>query len=243
MGWSHSSALGARPRDGVERRRARRAVFALWSLVTVSGCARVEDQLRVWLPLSRPIEAAGKPGATPQRFFVLNVDAEQSRLTLEPAGAVPDGANVGSARPAARASTPVAGQLVIDPEDLSRSSGLLSSERLVLRLRQVTIAGPKTLADLVPPNSRVNLLVTGDLTYDGETSATQLELVATADITAGKLNGLRVATVRPLGLPSTFVALSMRNPASGPETSGVAAPTIASLALIAKPSLTDADAP
>lgn len=241
MRWSLSRVLARLGRRrSVDRPKLGRgwlALVLLWSLGMASGCARIEDQLRVWLVTPRPAGDVTTEGGAPQRFLVLNVDGEESRLTIE--GAVPSAVEVTAVATRPKSPRPVSsrvtGQLLINPADLSRTSGMLLADQLALRLRKVTILGPNTLADLTQPSSQVNLEVIGDVTYNGETRPAQFELIATADITNGQLNGMRVTTARPLRLPAAFgsdvESASLGTGAAESE----ATPTGASLALIARP--------
>jgi len=176
------------------------AATLMCSLATVNGCARARDGVAAWVGPVSDSEAQPAPRETPQRFMVLNVTKEDSKLRIESVRA-PDAPRAGlDAQGSWPITRSVSGQIVINPEDLSRTSGILAVDDTTLLVRRVTVTGPQTLAGLAVPGSQTNLVVTGELAHAGETQSVELELSTVADIKSGELNGLRMASVRPLRL-------------------------------------------
>lgn len=178
----------------------RSVVMLACSFVAVSGCARARDGVAAWVGTASETEASPVLSETPQRFMVLNVAKEDSKLRIE---GVP-GSEAARGGTASSVSGPitrsVSGQIVINPEDLSRTSGILAVEDTTFLVRRVRVTGPKTLAGLAAPGSQVNLVVAGELVHAGATQSVELELSTVADIKGGELNGLKMASVRPLRL-------------------------------------------
>ena len=178
----------------------RSVVMLACSFVAVSGCARARDGVAAWVGTASETEASPVLSETPQRFMVLNVAKEDSKLRIESVRA-PDAPRAGlDAQGSWPITRSVSGQIVINPEDLSRTSGILAVDDTTLLVRRVTVTGPQTLAGLAVPGSQTNLVVTGELAHAGETQSVELELSTVADIKSGELNGLRMASVRPLRL-------------------------------------------
>ena len=213
-------------------RLTRRSLAAVAGAALFGGlaCSRIEEQLHAWLAVA-PLtgQATASDPGDPQRFFVLNIDAGQSRLVVEQAHNTTLAAP-GVASPDGR-GTAVTGQVVIDPADLSRTTGMFWADGLALRLRKVITTERTTLADLAHPNSSVRLAVTGDVTYQGETQPAQFDLVAMADISDGQLNGVKISTARPMHLPKEF-GVSNQEPGAGGLGTGDGN---VNFALVAKP--------
>lgn len=100
----------------------------------------------------------------------------------------------------------------------------------------MTVDGPSTLAGLTQPGSRAKLSVSGELTYDGLTRPTDVELIVEADITDGQLNGMQVSTGRPLPLLLDADSEQAAANGSAARTPNSARPTSVAFDLLARPS-------
>lgn len=137
--------------------------------------------------------------SAPERFLVLNVASEDSQWTLERALGTSEQAGVVLAD-RGRSPGAAAGQLVINPEDLSRTRGVVSGPDVEYRLRKVSVTGPSTLASLAPSGTRTQLAASGELTYRNVSRPVEVTLFVEADIADGQLNSLRIVTASPLDL-------------------------------------------
>lgn len=202
----------------LSRRPVAVLVLAGWSLGAASGCARLEEQLKVWgVAATPPGIVPGVEQRSPQRFMVLNLAPEDSTLTIETTPE-PSPSNPAAATIPSRSRRGVGGQIMINPEDLTRISGVLSAGRdIAFRMRSAAVQGPNSLAGLATPGSLARLLVSGELTSDGETRPAELELLAVADITGGQLNALRVTSARPARFFPTARAESGVRSSSSPD--------------------------
>lgn len=226
------------------------------ALLTVSGCQELRVRLQEWAaPPSAHASSNVAPAAAPERFLVLNVAQEDSHWTQTAVVA-------GSERPGAHrtdhVSSPSAasGQLVINPEDLSRISGVVAGRGMEFRLGKVSVSGPNTLASLAAPGKRTQLAVSGQLEYGNVSRPADVTLLVEADITEGQLNSLRLATASPLRVlaaetaeraPTTVVspgassAGPMSQTAASPATSGAVSEV--GFELVARPSASEARVP
>lgn len=217
LATSRSSAQPAR--ESLHCRLMRRCslqfavVLSVALLVAIASCQRVGDAMRglrasVTQGVSSahaggPLESAGL-----QRYLVLNVVGELSKLTLGSAAA-----SNGTGETAGL----VSGQIVVNPEDLAQLSGVLElqwssaptlpnenqgarGKRVQWRFMGAGTTGPRTLATLATPGALARLSVAGVLATAGNPGPANTTFAVTADITEGQLNGMRLTTETPLNV-------------------------------------------
>lgn len=108
------------------------------------------------------------------------------------------------------------------------------NRRVEFRPSKVEVTGAQTLSALAKPGTSSTLRVHGQITIHGLTRSIETELLLTADITNGQLNGLHFKSTNPVSIDLTSFAIEPRDGFGklAQKTLSALAPRVAKEALV-----------